>query len=95
MSDAPDIPMVFDFSASWCGPCRVFAPTFHKIEKDFEGKVDFRTIDIDQNPELAEKYGIMAVPTVIIFNAKGEETRRFVGVPEEAELLGEINKTLK
>lgn len=62
------MPYVVDFSASWCGPCRQLKPYFEQMEKVYAGQAGFRTVDIDAEGELASRYNVSAVPTVIIFS---------------------------
>lgn len=73
-----------DFSATWCGPCRALTPVIEQIAADYAGKVLVGKIDVDDCPELAEKYAIMSVPTVMIFK-DGQLVQKIVGVsPREA-----------
>ncbi|MCM1005134.1 MAG: thioredoxin family protein [Prevotella sp.] len=81
-------PYIVDFSAKWCGPCRQLKPYFNQMEETYKGEADFATVDIDQNPELAKKHGVDAVPTVIIFSDKSmtQELYRITGfAPQELE----------
>lgn len=95
ISDNNALPQVLDFSATWCGPCRKFAPQFHEAKALFKNRATFRTIDIDENPSLAASYNIEAVPTVIILNAAGKEIKRFVGVPEYDVFIAEVEAAIK
>ncbi len=70
-------PCVVDFSATWCGPCQKLKPYFEEMEKTYEGQAVFRTIDIDENKALAEKYNVNAVPTVIIFSDSSMQTELY------------------
>lgn len=80
---AAPIAMV-DFWAQWCGPCRMLAPTVEKLGADYEGKALIGKVDVDEEPELARRYGVMSIPTVIFFR-DGVELERKVGLmPEEA-----------
>lgn len=89
---------VCDFSASWCGPCRMMAPILEDISDKYKGKYYFYQIDIDSAEELANKFGITAVPTIIIFK-KGKEVARTSGYMsfDETErfLLNNIHKADK
>ena len=96
--EVPAAPMAMvDFWAQWCGPCRMLAPTIEKLGEDYEGKALVGKVNVDDEPELAARYGVMSIPTVIFFR-DGEELERKVGVmPESAytQLLDEnlIDKT--
>jgi len=77
-------PVVVDFWAEWCGPCRMVAPEIEKLAAKYAGNVEVRKLDVDANPQTAMKYGIMSIPTVAIF-APGEAPRAAVGFrPAEA-----------
>lgn len=80
--------VVIDFMAEWCGPCKMQDPILEELKKKFEGKVEFKKIDVDDNAELANKYQIMAVPTLII-EKDGNILKKFVGVTK-AKVLEEI-----
>ncbi len=74
-------PVLVDFWAEWCGPCRVLAPTIEKIAKDYAGKVKVGKLDTDANRDVAIKYSISAIPTVILFKG-GQPAQRIVGLRE-------------
>jgi thioredoxin 1 len=78
-------PVLFDFFATWCGPCRMQTPIIEELEKKMGDKVDFRKVDVDQNMELAEKYGIRVVPTLII-EKDGKVVQSMEGVTDAATL---------
>jgi thioredoxin 1 len=78
-------PVLVDFWAEWCGPCRMLAPTIQKIADAYEGKAKVGKVDTDANRELAMKYGISAIPTVIIFK-NGQVAQKFVGLKSENDL---------
>lgn len=82
-----------DFFATWCGPCKMFAPTFEKLSKDFNGKLKFLKIDIDKNNEIADSYNVKSVPTFILFK-DGKEIERKVGVLAPKEYVELINSNL-
>ena len=71
-------PVVVDFWAEWCGPCRMVAPEIEKLASKYAGSVEVRKLDVDANPQTAMKYGIMSIPTVAIF-APGEPPKAAVG----------------
>ncbi|MBT89010.1 MAG: thioredoxin [Spirochaetales bacterium] len=73
-----DIPVLVDFWAPWCGPCKMLAPTLEEISRENNGKIKIVKINIDENQEMAAKFGIRSIPTMIIFN-KGELKNQIVG----------------
>ena len=62
-----DIPVLFDFYASWCGPCRMLAPIIEEIAEETAGKVKVCKMDVDEEPEIAEEYGVFSIPTLMVF----------------------------
>ncbi|WP_302314743.1 co-chaperone YbbN, partial [uncultured Muribaculum sp.] len=68
---AQPMPVVVDFSATWCPPCKQFKPIFHKLAKKYKGKVNFIYVDIDKAPQLAEQYGVTSVPTILFVDKEG------------------------
>ena len=83
-------PSIVDFTASWCGPCQRMKPVFHRLAKDFRDEYNFITIDIDANPELAEKYQVQAVPTFVFLDADGIEGNRITGMVDESDFRNEL-----
>jgi thioredoxin 1 len=77
-------PVLVDFWAEWCMPCRMLAPTIDKIAKDYTGKVKVGKVDTDANREISLKYGISAIPTVILFK-DGQVAQKFVGLRQERD----------
>ncbi len=88
-----DVPVVADIWATWCGPCRIFSPIIDEVSGDYEGKVKFVKIDADANQSIAEKYGIMSIPTTILFE-KGKVKAQNVGAVPKETLKSWINKNL-
>lgn len=74
-----DVPVVVDFWAEWCQPCRMLAPTIEQLADEYEGKVKVGKLDTDNNRDAAVKFGISAIPTVIVFKG-GEVQKKFVGL---------------
>jgi thioredoxin len=94
-----DIPVVVDFSASWCGPCHAFAPTLDRIAERYQGKVKVGKLDVgDQSfnkaPNLKVQYNINGIPNIMIFKG-GELRKQFAGGPSEAVLARAIDSVLK
>lgn len=79
-----------DFSATWCGPCKMLAPVLEEVSEDFAGKIDFFNADVDANEELAFKYGIQNIPALVIFK-NGEVAGRSVGFQSKEKLKAFIN----
>lgn len=82
-------PVLVDFYADWCGPCKMMAPTIEKLAEELQGKAKVGKINVDENQDLAMKYNIMSIPTIIIFK-DGKESKRLVGVRDKNELLNEL-----
>ncbi|MGA3119279.1 MAG: thioredoxin [Polyangiaceae bacterium] len=80
------LPFLLDFSAVWCGPCRVLGPIVEKVADDFKGQVRVGKLDIDDSPATTSKFGIRGVPTVVVFK-DGKESGRLVGVANKETLV--------
>lgn len=79
-------PTIVDFWATWCGPCKMIAPAVDQLADELEGRITVGKIDVDQCREVAVKYGVMSIPTLIYFK-NGEKVKRFVGVQTKDKLL--------
>ena len=91
---AAGMPQVIDFNATWCGPCRMFAPTFEKMEKKYEGKITFLSVDVDENPDMAAQYEVQSIPTVVYIDAEGKTVDVTVGLLSEEEFDARLQKLL-
>ena len=88
-----DIPVIVDFWAPWCAPCRMLAPTFEKLAQEYAGKVKFVKVNVDENPTTAIKYMVQGIPTVMIFK-EGKPYKTMVWVKPEDEYKAELNALL-
>ncbi len=85
---ATNLPKLWDFWATWCPPCKQLKPTIEALEKEYEGKVEIKSIDVDQNKDLAQKFGVQAIPTLVFLDAKGNELSRIVGLVPQDTIVG-------
>lgn len=81
-----DTPVLVDFTATWCGPCKALAPIIDKIADEFAGKVKVGKLDIDESPEIAAKYAVRSVPTVLVFKG-GKKVGQNVGLTSRDKLV--------
>lgn len=86
-------PMVIDFYATWCGPCKKLAPILDEIEKNHKGEVIFKRIDVDQESELAQEFGVEAIPTLMFVTSKGDY-QTLLGLQEAAVIESKIAELL-
>ena len=81
-----ELPVLVDFWAAWCGPCRMLAPAVAQIAAECEGKVKVGKVNVDEEPELAQRFGIMSIPTVLVFK-DGKKVNQSIGLVPKEKLL--------
>jgi thioredoxin 1 len=89
-----DVPVVLDFWAEWCPPCRALAPTFEELAKQYAGSVRFLKLNVDENSTVPQRFGIKGIPTLIFFDG-GHEVERVVGASSREALTRIIDKYAK
>ncbi len=87
------LPVLIDFWAPWCGPCKAIGPVIDELAKEFEGKIKVGKMNVDENPATPGKYGIRAIPTLILFKG-GEVVDQITGAVGKPQLVAMINKAL-
>jgi len=86
-------PVLVDFWAEWCGPCKMVAPILDEIAGEQAGKLRIAKLNVDDNPNVARRYGVMSIPTMIVFR-DGQEAARVIGAKGKSQLLQELSEFL-
>jgi thioredoxin 1 len=90
---AANEPVVVDFWAEWCGPCKMIAPILNEIATEHAGKISIAKLNVDENPDVARRFDVMSIPTLIVFK-DGTAQKRLVGAKGKGQLLAELGEFL-
>lgn len=89
-----DVPVIIDFWADWCGPCKILAPTFEKVSAEYEGKVLFAKVNVDAETDLAQQFEVRSIPTMVVFKG-GKEVDRFMGALSADDMKAKLDQALE
>jgi thioredoxin 1 len=86
-----DVPVVVDFWAEWCGPCKMIAPALEEIASEQSGRLSIAKLNVDENPDTARRFDVMSIPTLLVFQ-NGEPVKRLVGAKGKGQLLQDLSE---
>ena len=89
------LPVLMDFSATWCPPCQQFKPIFEEAKDRYSGQIEFKTIDVDAEKELAQQFNITSIPAIVFIDAEGNEINRIIGFTDKDSFDKAINDNFK
>ena len=90
-----DVPVLVDFWAEWCGPCRMMSPTIDAIATDYQGRIKVGKLNVDDSPDVATKYGVNSIPRIFFFKGGDKPVKMIPGAVSESELVKTINGLLE
>ncbi len=90
---ASDTPVVVDFWAEWCGPCKMISPIIEELASEQAGKLSFAKLNVDDSPDVARRFDVMSIPTLIVFK-DGQPAKRMIGAKGKGQLLEELAEFL-
>jgi len=88
-----ETPVLVDFWSTWCGPCKMIAPVLEEIAGEKNGQLKIAKLDVDANPESAQKFGVMSIPTLLLFK-NGQEVSRIVGYQSKSKLVEKLDRAI-